>query len=293
MPRLVTSHASRKPALGRGLNALIAEAAEPTGRAGGLMEVPVEQIEPDPQNPRRAFDEAALDELATSLTSRGMLQPILLRREGEHYRIIAGERRFRAACRAGWSQVPALVKDVSESDAYLDGLIENVQREDLSPLEEAQAYAHLVHELQWTQERVATRVGKDRSSVANALRLLSLPDEVKGLLAQGTLDMGHARALLGISKASELVAVARRVVAQRLSVRQTEALVKGQRPDAGAKKRPPAGRQSPGSRQVVEDLQRRLGTKVRLKERGAGRGTLEVDYFSFEDLDRILGVIMS
>lgn len=284
---------NRKSALGRGLGALIADARAPVAAAGGSSaRIPLEQIHPDRGNPRRTFDEAALEELAASLKNQGVLQPILVRRDSRGgYRIIAGERRWRAAQRAGLKDIPALVKEASDAEAYELALVENIQRADLSPLEEAEAYRRLVEERRLTQEQIADRVGKDRSTVANALRLLALPNEVKQLLAEGDLDMGHARALLGLAKAAEMVGLARAVVTEKLTVRETEARVKAVRGGAAPAKKKAQAKASPEARRLVEDLQRRLGTKVRLVERGGGKGTLEVDFFSYEDLDRIVHLI--
>jgi ParB family chromosome partitioning protein len=289
MPAVIKASATstRKPALGRGLGALLADARAPS--TAGATRLPLADIHPDRANPRRSFDEAALEELAASLKNQGVLQPILVRRDSRGYRIIAGERRWRAAQKAGLSDIPAIVREATDAEAYELALVENIQRADLNPLEEAEAFRRLVEERRLTQEQVADRVGKDRSTVANALRLLGLPNEVKQLLAEGDLDMGHARAILGASKASEQVALARAVVTEKLTVRQTEARVKALRPGAAgpARKKGPAAA-SPEARKLVEDLQRRLGTKVRLTERGAGKGTVEIDYFSYEDLDRLV-----
>jgi len=284
---------NRKSALGRGLGALIADARAPAAAApGGAARIPLEQIHPDRGNPRRTFDEAALEELAASLKNQGVLQPILVRKDSRGgFRIIAGERRWRAAQRAGLKDIPALVKEASDAEAYELALVENIQRADLSPLEEAEAYRRLVEERRLTQEQIADRVGKDRSTVANALRLLALPNEVKQLLAEGDLDMGHARALLGLSKGAEMVSLARAVVTEKLTVRETEARVKAQRGGAAPVKKKAQAKASPEARRLVEDLQRRLGTKVRLVERGGGKGTLEVEFFSYEDLDRIVHLI--
>jgi ParB family chromosome partitioning protein len=199
--------------------------------------------------------------------------------------LIAGERRWRAAQLAGLKEIPALVRDVSPAEAFELALVENLQRTDLNPIEEAEGYRRLVEEFHLTQEQVSQRVGKDRSTVANALRLLSLPEEVKAMLADGTLSMGHARALLGLPRIPEMVDLARRITDRKLSVREAERLVKeGREPEPAAR----SGRSSPQHRAVVEELQRLLGTKVRLFERGGGKGTLEIDFFSYEDLDRLL-----
>lgn len=285
---------NRKPALGRGLGALIADARTPAPATSpsGVARIPIDQIHPDRGNPRKDFDEAALEELAASLRNQGVLQPVLVRRDGKGgYRLIAGERRWRAAQRAGLTEMPAVVREASDAEAYELALVENIQRADLNPLEEAEAYRRLIEERRLTQEQAADRVGKDRSTVANALRLLSLPNEVKQLLVERDLDMGHARAILGLSKPQEMVALARAVVTEKLSVRDTEARVKSARGLAVPGKKRATVKASPEAKKLVEDLQRRLGTKVRLVERGAGKGTLEIDFFSYEDLDRILGLI--
>jgi ParB family chromosome partitioning protein len=298
MPSLIkVTPQHRKPALGRGLGALLADARAPVekldrAQQGGVARVPIEQIHADRANPRRSFDAAQLEELAASLKQQGVLQPILVRKDGRGFRIIAGERRWRAAKSAGLTELPVIIREASDAEAYELALVENIQRADLNPLEEAEAYRRLVEERKLTQEQVADRVGKDRSSVANALRLLHLPNEVKQLVAEGDLDMGHARALLGLLSSREMVVLARQIVSDKLTVRETEARVKAAKGGAPvAKKKAAVARGSPEARKLVEDLQRRLGTKVRLVERAGGKGTLEVDFFSYEDLDRIVALI--
>jgi ParB family chromosome partitioning protein len=280
---------SPKRALGRGLSALIPQASVPVHgelTAEGIVRLQVERVLRDPRQPRKAFDEAKLQTLAESIRAQGLIQPILVRRDGEVYRLIAGERRWRAAQLAGLHEIPALVRDVSEAEAFVLALVENLQREDLNPLEEADGYRRLIADFGLTQEQVGERVGRDRASVANALRLLQLPPEVKDLVASGALGMGHARTLLGIAHTQDLVSAAERVVREQLSVRATERLVRARRaPAASRKSGNPAA-----ARAVVEDLQRRLGTKVRLADRG-GKGTLEIDFFSYDDLERILAFL--
>ena len=293
MSREAPAAAHPRRTLGKGLSDLMRLTREPNGeppRAGGVAKLDIELIRPDDAQPRRKFDEASLDELARSIRNQGLLQPLLVRRDGKGYRLIAGERRWRAAQRAGLLEVPVLVREATDTEAFELALVENLQREDLSPLEEAEGYRRLLEEREWTQEQVAERVGKERSTVANSLRLLALPAELKQLLEAGELDMGHARALLGVPRPQEMLALARQVVAEQLSVRQTEARVKAGRVGQGKPARPPP-RLSPEARRLVEDLQRRLGTRVRLGEKGGGKGTLEVDFFSYEDLDRIVGLI--
>jgi ParB family transcriptional regulator, chromosome partitioning protein len=297
---VLNSSDKQKRALGRGLSALIPQAAPPpaaaaadaaaaaAARPGGVLKIPIESIKRDVAQPRRHFDEEKLAELTASIRAQGLLQPVLVRKDGDGYRLIAGERRWRASQAAGLQEIPALVREVTEGQAFELALVENLQRADLNPIEEAEGYKRLTDEFGLTQEQVSARVGKDRSSVANALRLLGLPDEVKGMVADGSLSMGHARALLGVPRIPEMMDLAAQVAARKLSVRDTEKLVqeaKGQKAKPGAQK---AAKQSPQARALVEELQRTLGTKVRLVERGGGKGTLEVDYFSYDDLDRLL-----
>ncbi|MFT3840277.1 MAG: ParB/RepB/Spo0J family partition protein [Myxococcaceae bacterium] len=289
----MTTKPVERRSVGRGLEELMRltrnPAAEPP-RPGGATKIAIELIRPDGRQPRQRFDAGALDALAKSIKTQGVLQPVLVRRDGKGYRIIAGERRWRAAQKAGLGEIPALVREATEAEAFELALIENLQREDLSPLEEADGYRRLMEERKWTQEQVAERVAKDRSTVANALRLLALPPEVKTMLNEGALEAGHARALLGLPKSFEMVALAKQVLAEKLSVRETEARVRSQKP-AGKGKTKSEKKVSPEAKRLVEDLQRRLGTRVQLVERGGGKGTLQVEFFSYEDLDRIVGLI--
>ncbi|MGQ0506776.1 MAG: ParB/RepB/Spo0J family partition protein [Myxococcaceae bacterium] len=294
--KLNLSSDKQKRALGRGLSALIpSQGAVPTQGAlpekNGMLRLPIESIRRDNGQPRKTFDEDKLKELSDSIKTQGLIQPILVRKEGTSYRIIAGERRWRAAQLAGLKDIPAVVREASAGQAFELALVENLQRADLNPIEEALGYKRLMDEFRLTQEQVSTKVSKDRSSVANSLRLLSLPDEVKGMLASGEINMGHARALLGSPKMPELVELARKVAADRLSVRETERLVKERRPESeSSSSKKPGTKTSASVRSVVEELQRVLGTKVRLSDRG-GKGTLEIDYFSYEDLDRLLALM--
>jgi len=287
--------------LGRGFSALLPNAAAPAPAAdnarqgSGVLTIAIEEIAPDKTQPRRKFDDEKIEELAASIRAKGVIQPILVRRDGNEYRIIAGERRWRASQRAGLKFVPALVKEVTERQAFEIALIENIQREDLNAVEEAQAYRRLIDEYGLTQEACADRVGKDRSSIANSLRLLKLPEEIKDALEDGTLNMGHARALLGLGDESQMKRAAGEVVSRRLSVRQTEQLVRKQKDGGKAAKGAAAGksrRESAEVRSIEERLQRALGTKVRLIDAGKGKGRLEVDFFSYEELDRLLAVMI-
>ncbi len=292
----------QKRALGRGLSALIPQAAPAPAAAApapaeaappknGVLKLPIESIQRDTLQPRRHFDEAKLRELTESIKAQGLLQPILVRKEGSGYRLIAGERRWRASQAAGLHEIPAIVREVSEAQAFELALVENLQRADLNPMEEADGYRRLVEEFGLTQEQVSQRVGKERSTVANALRLLGLPDEVKTMVAEGSLSAGHARALLGLPRMPELIEAANQVAAKRLSVRDTEKLVQQAKAPKGGKDAGKPQKQSPQVKALTEELQRLLGTKVRIVEKGSGKGTLEVDYFSYDDLDRILKVL--
>ncbi len=288
----------QKRALGRGLSALIPQAAPPANVAvvaaeppprPGVLKLAIESIRRDTAQPRRHFDEAKLAELTESIKTHGLMQPVLVRKDGEGYRLIAGERRWRASQAAGLHEIPAIVKDVTEVQAFELALVENLQRADLNPIEEAEGYKRLIEEFKLTQEQVSQRVNKDRSTVANALRLLGLPDDVKQMVAEGAISMGHARALLGVPRLPEMAALAEQVVARKLSVRDTEKLVQQQRTSKKEGGRP--AKQSPQVKALTEELQRLLGTKVRLSEKGGGKGTLEVDFFSYDDLDRLLKLL--
>jgi ParB family chromosome partitioning protein len=287
----------RRPALGRGMAALLSNAAPPPsgqqavaapavipGRT--VLQLPVEAVERNPGQPRKRFDEQKLEELAASIREHGVVEPILVRREGGKYRILAGERRWRAAQRAGLREVPALVREATDRQAYELALVENIQRADLNAIEEAEAYDVLASEHGLTQEEIAKRVGKERSTVANALRLLKLPDEVRGAVAEGQLDMGHARALLGLEDADAMKKLALRSIREGLSVRALEALVRGltKKP---AKKEGPVDTAS--TRDLAQRLQRRLGARCRVVQKTASSGKLEIDYTSLDELDGILG----
>ena len=280
----------RRPALGKGLSALIPEMPEPTRT--GAMEIDTDLLLPNERQPRIAWDDTRLDELAGSIRANGIIQPILVRRSGNAYRIIAGERRWRAAQRAGLLKVPVIVRDVpdgAERQMLELALVENLQREDLNPIDEALAYQRLVEDFGLTQDEVAAAVGKDRTSVANHLRLLRLPEEIRGDLVAGSLSMGHARALLALPDAPAQRQAAREVIAQSLSVRDTEALVKKMAA-------PAAPRQSHGTSTPTPDVHTRaaedrlrfaLGTKVRIVRSRSGEGTIEISFGSESELNRL------
>jgi ParB family transcriptional regulator, chromosome partitioning protein len=278
----------KRPALGRGLGALI-PGGSPAERKG-VMNLGIEEIRPDRAQPRRHFDEAHIDELAESIRSKGVLLPLIVRRATDGYVLVAGERRWRAAQKAGLRELPVMVREVTDKEAFEIALIENIQREDLNPVEEAEAYKRLIEEHGLTQEELAARVGKERSTVANALRLLRLPEAIKDAIVDGQLSMGHARALLAISDEGDLRKAATRVIAENLSVRAVEALVQRLK----SKRLPREKRDGHGGAQVrhlVERLQRKLGAKVELKDKG-GSGTLEIRYANLQELDRVLAAIL-
>jgi ParB family transcriptional regulator, chromosome partitioning protein len=302
--------APKRKALGRGLAALIpgapapvsslavgATAARPRDGAGdGTRTIAIEDVHPSAGQPRKTFHDARLEELAASIRTQGIIQPLIVRaRAGGGYELIAGERRWRAAQRAGLHEVPAVVRDVAPAQAFEMALVENLQREDLNPIEEAAGYERLVAEFGYTQEKLADRVGKERSTVANALRLLRLPDSVRGLVAEGRLSMGHARALLGLESTGAMERLARRTVSQDLSVRKVEELVRRDREDGGggAKPAPEKPKPSANARDLGMRLSRALGTRVDVNEAALGRGQLAIHYHSLDQLDALIERIVS
>ncbi len=282
--------AGPRKALGRGLAALIPQspAVAPAASSGsGLRLLPIERIHPNRAQPRKSFAEEALAELAASIEEQGVLQPLVVRRRGDDYEIVAGERRWRAASRAGLHEVPAIVKELSDSEALQVALIENIQREDLDPLEEAEAYSRLIRDYSLTQEQVAQAVGKSRVAVTNSLRLLKLPDSILALLANGSLSAGHARALMAVSEAPAQLKLAQDAVNRKLSVREVERLARQLQQEV---KRTVIARPTPAETHVEERLQRALGTKVRLQHK-KGKGRIEVYFHSLEELDRLLDLL--
>jgi ParB family transcriptional regulator, chromosome partitioning protein len=270
-----------KRALGRGLGALLPPTEAEEG--GRLRDLPIEHLIPNPQQPRRSFDSQALDELAASIRTAGILQPLVVRPRGSQYEILVGERRWRAAQQAGLARVPAIVREASDAEALELGLVENLLREDLNPVEAAQAYQRLLAEFAWTQEELARRLGKDRSSIANALRLLRLPEPIQADLRTGRLTMGHARALLGLPSPAAQLRLRKRILAQDWSVRATEAGVQARR-SGRVKPR----RRTPEIEAIEEELRLALGTRVRMVGT-MGRGRLELPYSSPAELERIHG----
>ena len=274
--------------LGRGLDALLAGSDEISG-GESLLSLPLDRIGVGKYQPRTRMDEQSLAELAESIKAQGVMQPILVRPvDGGRYELIAGERRWRAAQRAGLKEVPALVRSVPDQAALALALIENIQREDLNPLEEAQGIARLISEFRLTHDAAAAAVGRSRSAVSNLLRLTQLPKQVQGYLLAGKLDMGHARALLGLSGAQQ-VTTAARVVAEQMSVRETEQLVRGilSPPARRAARATTAGRDADLVR-LQEELAEILGARVRVDAAKKGAGRLVIEYSSLEQLDGIL-----
>lgn len=279
-----------KKGLGRGLSALIPRMED--SRESPPRQIGVDRISANPLQPRRLFDEAKIDELAASIRNSGIIQPLLVRRSGDGYELIAGERRLRAAVRAGLREVPVVVREASDHESLQLALIENLQRENLNPIEEATAYRRLQDDFALSQEEIAGRVGKSRPAIANSMRLLLLPKEVQQEVAQGRLPAGQARALLGLENEAMIVSAARMVVAKGLSTRATEVLVSRMKSARG--KRRVKGIADPDLRSLVERLERWLGTKVRLFHRAeSGRGKLEIEYYSLADFERVTQRMMN
>lgn len=287
--------------LGRGLEALLGPMSrEETGAGGGLKELPIDAIAPNPFQPRRSFDEAQLKELADSIAASGLLQPVIVRARPEgRYELIAGERRWRAAQRLGWSRIPAVVRDVDDRALLTLALIENLQRDALSPLDAARGYQQLMRDFSLPQQEVARLVGKDRSTVSNTLRLLRLPEAVQQLLERRALSEGHARALLALADSQEISRLAQECVAAEWSVRDLEARVRGEQVQAPASvrkllRRPRAEPRNPSAdiRRVEDALRKRLQTDVRVTARRRGRGAVTIHYYSNDDLARLLELIL-
>lgn len=291
-------NANKQRGLGRGLSALIPpkpmveDTSSTTSGRGQALQLPVEQILPGDAQPRQRFDDVALAELAESIRAHGIIQPIVVRQRplqnqpggAMQYEIIAGERRWRAAQKAGLKTIPVVISDAAENDILTLALVENLQREDLNPIEEAEAFHRLHETMGYTQQEIAEAVGKDRTTVANSLRLLKLPAPVRQQVLSGELTMGHARALLALDDADEIEKLGREVVARKWSVRQTE---KAAQPASPRSRSKAVGRESEAERDVRQRLQRALGTKVELKQKG-GKGTLVVHFSSFAELDSLL-----
>jgi len=296
---------AKKKGLGKGLGALIGpkpEAAQdpPTSSqehpahaqtlddTDRILYLDPTAIEPNPKQPRTVFDEDALEDLAASIKKDGVQEPVIVRKRGDVYELVSGERRVRASIMADLERVPAICRDVSDRDMLKLGLIENIQREDLNAIELAEGYQHLIDEFHWTQEQLAQEVGKKRATVTNTLRLLNLPGDVQHHLASGAITMGHARALLALDSPQKQSAAARKVIEQGLSVRQTEHMVAVASQPQKEKKRV---EKDPNILQVEDSLRRSLGTRVAIRPGKDNRGKIEIEYYNLDDFERILEIL--
>ena len=290
--------------LGRGLEALLGAsgiAATPTiaeaKERGELQKIRLRDIRPNPYQPRRTFNEQELADLESSIRANGLLQPVTVRRTsgGTGFELVAGERRLRAAGRLGWTEIPALVRDLDDRALLTLALVENLQRADLDPLEEAEGYQRLIDEFELTQQQVADIVGKDRSTVANMLRLLSLPAGVRRLVQEDKITLGHARALLALGDEGAIIDLARRIVAEGLTVRDVERTVRdrgktARRAPRSRESRPPEA--TPVTRRIEDDLRRHLQTDVRVAVTEGERGTITISFYSADDLERVLDLVL-
>jgi ParB family chromosome partitioning protein len=270
-----------KTALGKGLEALIPERGEE------VIHLDIDRIFPGEQQPRKAFRDDSLKELAASIKERGVLQPVIVSRVGDGtFRLVTGERRWRAAALAGLKKIPALIKNVASKDSLEIALIENIQREDLNPIETAEAFSRLITDFDLTQDELSGKVGKDRATIANYLRLLKLPEEIKALIYNGSLSTGHAKAILTIDGKANQIEAARKIIRKGLSVREAEALVK-------RVSRPPKAKfkKDPQISSLEEKLIKSLGTKVRILNKGK-KGKIEIEYYSLDELDRLLEILL-
>ena len=300
------NNSDRSRRLGRGLSALIGTPAQvpptaapqsgpPTERDEPFREISLDQIIPNPRQPRRDFSESDLQELQLSMQASGLLQPIAVRpRKDGRFELIAGERRFRAAGQLGWKTIPAVIRDVSDEQLLSLALVENLQRADLNPIEEAEGYRQLINEFGLAHQQVAQAVGKDRSTITNALRLLALPEDVQRLVRDGSLTLGHARALLGVPPGTSLTELAQRVVSQRLSVREVERMVQESKPSV-KRARDVEGQQTvsdvPEVRRLTDRLRRLLQTDVAVHVDSAGRGEVRIRFYSADDFNRVFELL--
>jgi ParB family chromosome partitioning protein len=289
--------------LGRGLEALLGSVSREQAQASGaLRELPVNQVLPNPFQPRTQVDEAALVELTASIEASGLLQPVIVRPRNGKYELIAGERRWRAVQRLGWPKIPAVVREVDDPTLLTLALIENLQRDDLTSIDEAAGYQRLGEEFKLPQAEIARLVGRNRSTIANLLRLLKLPDEIKDLVQQRKLSEGHARALLSVEKGTDVALLAKQAVEHGWSVRDLEARARGETPTtlvpevgstpAKSRTRAPQKMATGEVRRVEDALRKRLGTDVRVTSRRRGRGFISISYYSNDDLARVLELIL-
>lgn len=285
--------------LGTGLEALFSNSEIDMGKISegnleeteekGIALIDINDIKPNEKQPRKNFDEAKLDELANSIKEHGLIQPVILRKASRGYEIVAGERRWRACRKAGFKEIPSIIKELTDEENMLVAIIENMQREDLDPIEEAEGLNQMIDTFGLTQEEVSKSVGKSRPYITNALRLLKLPEEVRNFLSQGKLSVGHARAIAGVTDSSRQIELAQYTVEHELSVREIEKLIKEgnlQKNKAPRRK----AEKSPDVKQVEEDLKQIMGTKVTLSQKGK-KGRIEIEYYSKEELERLIGML--
>ncbi len=275
----------KKATLGRGLDALI---PKETASAGFILAA-IHEVRPNLRQPRKEFDDDAIAELSLSIKEKGVLQPLIVRRAGTGYEIIAGERRWRAAQKAGVTKVPIIIKEASDGEALELALIENLQRQDLNPIEEASGYHHLIETFGLTHEEVAARIGKDRSTITNQLRLLRLPEEAQRALVEGEITAGHARAILSLGSPAEMQSALSAIRKQKLSVRNTESLVK--KMSGAGKKEEKESDEDPYVRSLADELKRAMSTQVRIVYNN-GRGRIEIDYYSTDELERLAAILL-
>jgi ParB family chromosome partitioning protein len=283
--------AEKQRRLGRGLEALIGSGQSASSGTSELQQIPTARIRPNPYQPRREFDPAALTELEASIKANGLLQPITVRRKGDSYELIAGERRLRAVRSLQWKDVPAVVRDFDDQTMLVLALVENLQRADLNPIEEARGYQRLLGEFSLTHQEIADAVGKDRSTITNLLRVLTLPEHVQHLVESGKLSAGHARTLAGLEHANVL-ALADEIVTGGLSVRQTEELVRRNRTPPQKSSRAGAVKRSAIVRQLEDELRHYLQTDVQIELSGTEKGAIRVSFYSPDDLERIMGLMI-
>ncbi len=279
-----------KPALGKGLSALIPE-KQNKAASKDLMDLDIKTIVPNEYQPRRIFKDHALNELAESIKEKGVIQPIIVRKESKNsFQLIAGERRWRAAQIAGLTKIPAVIKDAAPIEALELAIIENIQREDLNPLETAEAFNRLIKDFDLTHDDISKKVGKDRATVTNYLRILKLPSEIRKWVADGSLSIGHAKALLQVENQRLQLSIAHQVIKKGLSVRETEALCK--KDSSGKSRSKSKAPKDPQIASLEEKLIQSLGTKVNLVHKSNKKGKIEIEYYSLEELDRLLEVLM-
>ena len=281
---------TKKIALGRGLDSLLPDIEPVEQVSKEYFQCDIELIRPNRYQPRMQFSEDELEGMARSIIEQGIIQPLLVRKDDNGYELVTGERRLRAAKKAGLDQVPVIVKTITDTDLLEMSIVENVQREDLNPMEEAEAYYQLIVKFDLTQDQVATRVGKSRSAVANFLRLRQLSEQIKADIINGTLSMGHARALLGASNSAQQHAAWRDVVSKGLSVRETERLINRLKTEKKKTKKSSTGSEQRHLLSLAEDLSRRFGTKVHIKRHGK-KGRVEITFYNNDDLDRVLTLL--